>query len=314
MIRPTQTRTWHWSMAVMACAGIALSGARADARTLDLSDPNDVILVEQKMNCSLNEGEPVVYWWQGSAYSRVPGERDRHLFNVEGMNMRACKVVSDEERGHGFRSVSREVLFYKDPETNEMLRTWTNPWTGEEVEVMHVANDPVNMRGPMYAYNADGEGRTFRATIVGNRVFTTGEAPLFYNNPLAGEYQDYVGNKYHAMEALNSYVYKGDLLDSTKPKLEKYSLSWARFSEWLPWMKMRGRTGMLIFSTVGGRVDSYDDLPESMKAEIEASYPIYKEPPPIDDDRPNVTSWSFFKEQIDARRASMGGSEGGMEE
>lgn len=313
MTRPTQTRARLWTTAVFAVAGLALSGVQTEARTLDLSDPNDVILVEQKLNCSLNEGEPIVYWWQGSAYSRVPGERDRHLFNVEGMNLRACKNFKDDKRGHGFRSVSREVLFYKDPETNEILRSWTNPWTGEEVEVMHVANDPVNMRGPMYAYDADGEGREFHGTIVGNRIFTTGEAPLFYMNPLAGDYQEYVGNMYHAMEALNSYVYKDDLLDGDKAKLENYVLSWARFSEWLPWMKMRSRTGMMIFSTVGGRVDSYDDLPDSIKDEVAANYPTYTQPPPIDDDRRNVTSWSYFKSQFDARRSESGGAEGGME-
>lgn len=314
MTRPNLPRARYWTAAVITAVGLTYAGADAEARTLDLDDPNDVILVEQKLNCSLNEGETVVYWWKGSAYSRVPGEKDRLLFNVEGTNLRACKNFEDKDRGRGYRSVSREVLFYKDPETNEILRTWTNPWTNEDVEVMQVANDPVNMRSPSYAYSKEGKGRTFNATIVGNRVFTTGEAPLFYENPLAGDYQDYVGNKYHAMEALNSYVYKDDLLDGDKAKLEKYVLSWARFSDWLPWMKMRGRAGMMIFSTVGGRVDSYDDLPSSLKDEIEANHPTYKVPPPIDDDRSNVTSWGDFKTQMEARRAENGDSKGGMEE
>ena len=313
MKRPTEPRAACWQVSVVLALGFAIISASADARTLDLSDPNDVVLVEQKLNCSLNEGEPIVYWWQGSAYSRVPGERDRHLFNVEGMNIRACKNFEDEDRGHGFRSVSREVLFYLDPGTNDILRTWTNPWTGENVEVMHVANDPVNMRRPMHAYSADGKPATFRGTVVGNRIFTTGEAPLYYKNPLAGDYQEYVGNMYHAMEALNSYVYKDDLLDGDKAKLEAYTLSWARFSEWLPWMKMRGRTGMMIFSTVGSRVDGYAGLPDSIKNEIAANYPIYKEPPPIDDARPNVTSWSDFKTQMEQRRAESGSEMGGME-
>lgn len=313
MTRSHLPRARQWTAAVIATVGLTYAIAHAEARTLDLNDPNDVILVQQKMNCSLNEGEPVFYWWQGSAYSRVPGEKDRLLFNVEGTNLRTCKNFEDEDRGRGFRSVSREVLFYKDPETNEILRTWSNPWTGEDVEVMHVANDPVNMRGPMYAFSADGKPVGFNATIVGNRVFTTGEAPLFYENPLAGDYQEYVGNKYHAMEALNAYVYKDDLLDGDKAKLEKYVLSWARFSDWLPWMKMRSRTGMMVFTTVGGRVDSYDDLPESLKDEIEKNHPTYKEPPPIDDDRPNVTSWEDFKTQMEARQSQAGGSKGGME-
>ena len=185
--------------------GLALP---AQAAQLNLSNPNDAVKARQKMICSLEEGKTIVYWWKGGAFSRVPGEKDRHLFNVEGMNIRHCKNFQDDERGHGFRSVSREVLFYLDPASNEMLRNWTNPWTGEEVEVMHVANDPVNMRAPLYAYSAEGKPATFDAMFVNGRVITSGEAPLFYKNPLAGDYQAYVGNMYHARVATNFYAYE----------------------------------------------------------------------------------------------------------
>jgi hypothetical protein len=291
----------------LALAGLALP---AQADQLNLSDPNDAVKARQKMICSLEEGKTIVYWWKGGAFSRIPGEKDRHLFNVEGMNIRHCKNFQHDERGHGFRSVSREVLFYLDPTTNEMLGSWTNPWTGEAVEVMHVANDPVNMRAPLYAYSAEGKPATFDATFVNGRVITSGEVPLFYKNPLAGDYQEYVGNMYHAMEATNFYAYEEELLDADKDTLDRMTLSWARFSEWLPWMKMGGRTGMMIFNTVGGRVASFEDLPERMKAEIRANYPEYDRPPPLDDARPNVTSWSYFKQIIDARRAEESGQGG----
>ena len=289
---------WRGVVSSMLLGSLALS---AQAARLDLSNPTDAIKAQQKLICSLEEGRDIIYWWQGSAYSRVPGERDRLLFNVEGMNIRHCKNFQDPKRGYGFRSVSREVLFYLDPETNELLRTWTNPWTGEPVDVIHVANDPVNMRGPMYAYSAEGKPFELDALFINGRVITSGEAPLFYKNPLAGDYQEYVGNMYHAMEALNAYAYEDDLLDGNKDTLERYTLSWARFSEWLPWMKMGSRTGMMIFTTVGGRLDSFDDLPDVMKTEIQANYPDYDQPPPLEDGRPNVTSWSYFKQVLDAR-------------
>jgi len=271
---------------------------------LDPANAEDAIRIDQKMNCSLKQGDVVVYWWKGGAFSRVPGERDRQLFNVEGMNIRHCKNFQDEKRGYGFRSVSREILLFKDPVTNEILKTWKNPWTGKEVDVIHVANDPVNMRRPMYAMSEGGKPHTADIHFVGARAWSSGEAPLFYKNPLAGDYQEYVGNDYHAMEALNSYVYTDDLLDGSKAKLDKFTLSWARFSEWLPWMQMGGRTGMMIFTTVGGRVNTFADLPDSIRKEIEANYPAYKEPPPLDDARPNETSWSYLKKQIDAKRAA----------
>jgi len=301
MARVTSARPlgrWQGLVSLAVLGGLAIS---AQAARLDLSDPTDAVKAQQKMICSLEEGKDIIYWWQGSAYSRVPGERDRLLFNVQGMNIRHCKNFLDPKRGHGFRSVSREVLFYLDPETNQLLSTWTNPWTGEPVDVIHVANDPVNMRGPMYAYDTTGKPFQFDALFINDRVITSGEAPLFYKNPLAGDYQEYVGNMYHAMEALNGYAYEDDLLDGDKDTLERYTLSWARFSEWLPWMKMGGRSGMMIFTTVGGRLDSWDDLPDLIKKEIRANYPEYDKPPPLDDARPNVTSWSYFKQVLDTR-------------
>ncbi|MBN9185680.1 MAG: DUF1838 family protein, partial [Microbacterium sp.] len=107
--------------------------------------------------------------------------------------------IQDPVRGQGFRLVSRELMLYLDPVTGQRIDTWKNPWTGAEVSVAHVANDPVNQR-PMF--ERDAQGRPFVAPfrIQGDRVFMPAEIPLFYPNPMAGDYQDYVGNQYHAME------------------------------------------------------------------------------------------------------------------
>jgi hypothetical protein len=283
---------------------IAVTVPPAIGQLLDPAKPEDALRLQQKMNCSLTEGEVVVYWWQGGAYSRVPGERDRHLFNVQGMNIRQCSNHQDPQRGPGFRSVSREVLLYLHPETNEVLQAWANPWTGEEVEVLHVANDPVNMRAPMYALGPDGKPTRFRGIFMKGRVWTNGEAPLFYENPLAGDYQPYVGGTYHATEMLNNFAYEKDLLDPGIAKLTDHTISWVRISQWLPWMKMGDRSGMMIFNTVGKRVAGIDDLSEPLRSEIRDNYPTYLAPPPLDDARPNETSWTYFRKVVEARRAT----------
>jgi hypothetical protein len=38
-----------------------------------------------------------------------------------------------------------------------------------------------------------------------------------------------------------------------------------------------------------------------MKAEIAANYPEYTTPPPVDDTRPNETSWTYMKKILDER-------------
>ena len=41
-----------------------------------------------------------------------------------------------------------------------------------------------------------------------------------------------------------------------------------------------------------------------LREEIETNFPTFMEPPPVDDDRPNETTWTVFKRMIDAKRAS----------
>lgn len=306
IIRLRQTQSWCCSTAIFAIAGLAFSGVGAEARTLDLSDPNDVILVEQKLNCSLNEGEPIVYWWHGKMYSRRPGEKDSHLFNMQGMNVRACDIMEDPVRGVGYRSVSREVMFYLDPETNEVSDTWVNPWTGEEVRIIQLANDPVsmNINRPSFALDEDGKPTAKFRAFEHNGYFLNGggAARLFYNNPLAGDYQEYVGGTYHAMEFGTGATPVEDLLDGDADKVKDRVISWARVSKWLPWMKMGDRDGVSVLHTAGMRLDSWDDLPDVVKNEIRENYSTYVTAPTLDDDRPNETSWTVTQKAIDAWR------------
>jgi hypothetical protein len=266
---------------------------------LNLANADEALKASQKIQCSLEDGKPVLFWWKGSSYSRVAGELDRQLFNVEGLNIRACQAYHDPQRGYGYRLVSREILLYKDPGTDEILRSWQNPWTNQRVEVVHVANDPVN-QGPFYA----NQKFALPATFKNGRFFYSLEIPLFYPNPLGGEYQEYVGGTYHAMEMFNFFGYESELLDGSNSGVERVTLSWSRVSDWLPWMEMGDRQGMLIFSCVGKRLSRWADLPAPMRAEIEKSYPAFTAPPPLDDTRPNETSWTYFKKQKEKSKQS----------
>ena len=129
------------------------------ASAFELTPGAGQLKAQRKITCSTIDDKPIVYWWYGRMYSRVQGEADRLLFRVEGMNIRACTSIKDPERGDGFRMVSRELLFYQDPKTGEIMNQWTNPWTGETVEVLHVANDPVNWGSQ---FEKDSNGNPFK--------------------------------------------------------------------------------------------------------------------------------------------------------
>lgn len=284
---------------LLATPLLAQETASLDPR-LDLDDPNDAVRALQKIQCSLDDGEPAIYYFTGSVYSRIVGVPDRKLFDYVAMNLRACQSFEDDEKGYGYRQVSKEVLVYLDPATGRILREWQNPWTGEGVEVVHIANDPVNT-GVIWA---NGERGPFRlgAEFVEGRGWLVFEIPLFYENPLGGEYQRHVGGVYQAIEIFAFHFEEDALLDPGVRALGDTHVSWSRVAPWLPWMRMTGRLGWVVYSGAGKRVASWDALPEVLRTEIEKKYPGFDEPPPLDDDRDNETSWSYFKKWIDEQR------------
>lgn len=288
-------------IASAAILTLLFSGGACAAQQLDPDDPDDALTISRKVGCSTVDGEPITYSWHGRAYSRRQGEQDKMLFHIEGMNVRACTSVSDPEKGDGYKLVSREILLYKNPESGEVLSTWDNPWTGETVDVLHVANDPVNFTS--YKIGRDGKPSTWRGNIQDDRWWTTMTVPLFYPNPLASEYQAEIGGTYHATEMFNFLGDTASLFDAGNTTAE-VQVGWVRMSDWLPWMMMEGREGLIYMHTAGRKLDSWDELSDIMKAEIHDNYPDYVGPPPADDPRRNETSWLYYKKVRDGERVA----------
>ncbi|MDJ0654061.1 MAG: DUF1838 family protein [Xanthomonadales bacterium] len=258
----------------------------------------------QKTTCGTTEQGVTRYGiFEGRGYSRVPGEKDRHLFDVLGINVRHCSVKTDATRGPGFRSVSREIMVYMDPESGEILDAWTNPWTGKEVKVLHVANDPVNMRAYRYARDEDGEASAeMTLRRYGDVAARSSEVPLFYKNPLGGEYQPYIGGTYHAMEMFNSFYDAARLMDGDEQSIGQSHLAWARVAKWLPWLEMGDRPGVMIFNATGFSTFDQSRIPQRLRRILDDRYPDYWTPPPLDDGRPNETSWTVFKKYMESQK------------
>ncbi|MEM9837789.1 MAG: DUF1838 family protein [Pseudomonadota bacterium] len=275
----------------LASAAAALTGvAQAE---LNPKNAQDTLTIMRKIQCSTVDNEPAVYWWHGIAYGRRQGEKDTPLFLVEGMNIRACSSVESDQSGDGFHLVSREILLYKDLKTGRVLKTWDNPWTGEEVDVLHVANDPVNWK--MYEKGRDGKAAKWSGEMgTDGTWWYRSTFPLWYPNPLASEYEPEIGGTYHATEMFNFFGRTDDLLDESTTTA-KVTVGWSRLADWLPWMKMNGREGVMYMHTAGRKLGSFDELSDTMKREIRRNYPEYASPPPAGDPRENMTSWKYYK-------------------
>jgi hypothetical protein len=242
-----------------------------------------------KLRSSL-DGQQSFLTWSGSIYAWIPGERRKKLFNMLGMSVSRCIPVD----GESWDFTSRELTYYLDPETGKILNRWENPWTGETLTVVHVANNPVQGR-------LKGQ---FPAEV--NDDMTTFWFDLFphYPNPLADDpkFAQYSPQEiYQATELFKLTVPTEDLQNPDLNSVSKLFLSWDRIGPWLPWMKMGDRPGQLIYSGRGVKVNDFTELPELLQNEINTRVPVYKNAPqPPLDEEADMTSWTYFKKHFQA--------------
>jgi hypothetical protein len=105
------------------------------------------------------------------------------------------------------------------------------------------------------------------------------------------------------MEIFDFAALKSELYNPKTPTAYPM-VSWVRVSQWAPWMEMGDRPGQMVFNAMGRKLPGgFEELPEVLKKEIRANYPIYEDAPPKDDARPNETTWSKFKTLMDAKKA-----------
>ena len=128
-----------------------------------------------RLRCG-TDGSDAFTTWSGTMYSNVPQQKQQPLFGLTGMNVASC---FQDDAGNWYFS-SRELMYYLDLETNEPLSKWQNPFTNETVNVMHVANSPVQG-------GAGASTDSMPATLLagGTILAQSSDINLYYPNPLA---------------------------------------------------------------------------------------------------------------------------------
>lgn len=238
-----------------------------------------------------NDGREVFANWWVTVFAVVPGERPREIMKLEGYNVGRFAKKPDGSA----EFISREVAYYKDPKSGDILKEWVNPFTNEKNSVIAVLNDPVNSR---YAAPKAGEAGRYPFMTSGDDVFLRLDVPLAYPNALQpAEYPaESTGPTYFASEHFTFFAKTADLRNTGLASVP-LTYAWARTGPWLPWMKMGQRPGYLMYSGHGRKYASFSELPADIQAHTRANHPLYLKAP---DGyvTPNETSWSYYKKQF----------------
>lgn len=264
---------------------------------LDLTNTDDYLSTFLKTRGDLS-GNEVVYYWSGTVYSFIPGEKDKALFQFEGYN-----VARLNKTDAGYELLTREMSVFEDVKTGEILQSWENPWLKKNISVVQIWNDPVNQDFSFPKEYMPMITKILSGTDLGSSFCFSMDILLNYPSPLTRkDYPLYSqSDTYEAAELFNFFVDKNDIANNQLSSLP-VTITWTRVSPWMPFMQMADHVGNLIFQCRGKKLDNgYPDLPSRIRTYVEKENPLFINAPK-EWSEPNATSWNVFKKYIDSKK------------
>jgi len=265
-------------------------GPGLDGPYLDLKTPAGNQVAYARMSGNLDESKQKMGWFKGYVMGVRPGEKVVDLIGFEGFGMSRLKWVEGKGSRPGvYQKILREVGLYTDLKTGEVLEEFRNPFTGEDVRVVHVANDPYNfMIGQTFpgaeVFN-EKTGKTKMKMVPlllpwqarGGRLELEMHIHLRNKNKLTPEKwpRESSGEYYQASEMFNYHIKPEDMQNEDMTTIPFHG-TWGRITPWLPWMLMGQTPGHCQYNAFMG---SGEDLEEVMSRNVldyvEKHYPKY---------------------------------------
>ncbi len=289
-----------------ACAPAPAPAPKPDAPSLglDFTKPEDNLTAWVKLVSSLEDGKETCGYFTGIQYADTgPQDVITPLFRIQGFGMSRVTRMPDGR----YQNLHREVVYYLDLKEDRILEEWTNPYTGETLEVFHTHNDPVNSYyAPKFTQRFGSEQDGFQTVefpfilpwdIFGDRAVVAFAVNTRWPSPLPPEKwpREHFGEYYRTSEYFQLHA---SLADLNNPELQKvdYSGAWQKVAPWHPWMAMAGRPGGIFGVTNVFSLDGVEQLPAHVREYTEQRFPKYLEAP-TEWVEPNMTTWETYAQE-----------------
>ncbi len=286
---------------------------------LDFADPYDNLYAFGKLWACYDD-QPCYPAFDGVLYAMVGDQRLRPLFRYCGFGgFQARLLPSGNVRLRG-----KEVGYFADLATGEILEHWKNPWTGETVEVFNFLNDRI--RGevtptmPRFAMGEAGDTPTLmnEATAlvdeegicpfilpwrrINDRVLLEWDYTHRYRNPVtpAKWPKASTGEFINPSEHFTFFASARQLSDRGNLSAD-YTCGFSRIGPWWPWMRM-GQSG--VGGHVFGRMHSiktnsgFEDISPHVLAYTEKHHPQFLEPCTDWDDGVPIGTWEAYAREV----------------
>ena len=310
---PELTRRDGMGLAALAAGGLVASRALAEAPSfvtkIDFKDPKWNRDTFARLDMDLDPTKQKLGWLKGTVYGVRDNEAVRPLFVCEGLSF----VRSQHLQDGSWRRMLREIVFYRDIKTGEILETWRNPYTNEDVRVVPIGNDPFNYNiGEFFpeptSYGGLNKDKPPKRPLLldwsygpDDTLILSTDINLYYMSALQPDkWPRESAGPYSRVTELFKYVVKRK--DVENPRLSNLPLTgfWDRITPWLPWMLMGPAPGCISYACIFATLASVDDLPQDLAAAARAIDPKWLSAP-ASDYGPSLSSLeNYAREQTPA--------------
>jgi hypothetical protein len=248
-------------------------------------------------------------WYKGKAIGVVPGQKNIEICGFEGFSV--TRLIPLE--GGAYRKLLREVGFYTDLKTGEILEELENPYTGEVVRVVPIANDPFNFTIEEFwpeppNYGGLNTEKPPRVPMLkkwqekGDTVLMESDIHLFYPSALQpAKWPRESPGKFTQVSELFRYIIDRNQLGDPDNTSVEFFGTWARITPWFPWLLMDQAPGHCSYMCDMGAWDHWDFVPQHIIDAAKAIDPKYLSAP-TEDYGPSLSSLEWYaREQTPAK-------------
>ena len=212
-----------------------------------------------------------------------------------------------------YQRLSRELVFYRDVDSKQIVDEWTNPLTHERVKVVDIANDPFNYTISEFfpeppSYGGLNKEKPPRRPLLLNwglagddTVTLESDIDLFYPSALQPDkWPRESPGKMSQVSEFFRYVIKREDLENPRRTHVASVGTWVRVTPWLPWMLMDQAPGHMLYVGTMLKRTSLDGVPADVLERVKQRYPQYLTAPQVWEE-PSLSSLEHYaREQTPA--------------
>ena len=262
-------RALLYSLAASATSILPLRGLSAESATEKLADPAALLEAYQRLSGSF-DNRLIIWWMSGTRYGVV----DVKTTPLYGMEVGMFHRWYQQPDG-SFKAAFFELTYYTDLITGELLRKFSNPYTGMVNKVRHVRLGPeirtlttAGLTSPDNPMVHDYRSSLGPAVTSADQLWipTSVEATIKFPKPDAPTI------------LLNIYTTVQGSLTDALDKLQvsaPCSFEFNNILKWEPWMSMGDHSGHMMSTASGRKMESMDELPRkyiTMANEVHSKY------------------------------------------